>query len=221
MKKLFVPIVAVATMLAFTSCGDDVTAPEITLPTEPTGGLVIDLGDETAALKDVTAKDDKDGDVTASLKVAGLDFVGVGNLTYSVLDKANNTGTKSRPVTIKSGELKGTYEVKEIAIGENTPEALYQVTISQEASDATMLYITGFGGFEFSGAVSFVSDGRTTKMVMKSGHGGTYQGDPFTLSGDLEYKGLNKDYQVYEWNYQMNFDDEVWNYKATLTRKAK
>ena len=164
MKKLFVPIVAVATMLAFTSCGDDQTAPEITLPTE---GIVINLGDEEAALKGVTAKDDKDGDVTNALRVEGLDWVGAGELVYLVKDKANNEASLKRTnATVRSEKLKGTYVVDErgpsFLTGQDTTMT-YNVAVDEDRDSHTQIVISNF--FDAYTA-KFAGNGKSTTLAM-------------------------------------------------------
>lgn len=78
---------------------DDVTAPEIALPAsnEVVEGSTFD------ALEGVTATDDRDGDVTASLQVEGeVDTSALGEYTlvYTATDAAGNVAEATRLVTV-------------------------------------------------------------------------------------------------------------------------
>ena len=57
--------------------------------------------DDTALLKGVTAEDDKDGDITDSVRVSAMThFIEKGKrtITYIVFDQANQAGTAQRTV---------------------------------------------------------------------------------------------------------------------------
>ena len=222
MKKLFVPIVALATVLVVMSCKkDDTTKPEITVPD---AALVIELGDREAAMKDVKATDDKDGDVAKDVKVEGLDFVGVGNLTYSVKDQAGNESEQvKRKVTINSGKLGGTYLCKEIDRDDATENSFTSV-MSPDASDATKLVVTNLRDEGI--LVSFVGNGTSTDLAMISipinviDNSVTY---PATISGSAKYKSSSAGYEVYELSYEIKFDDtsiDNWRYITTATKKT-
>ncbi len=78
---------------------DDVTAPEIAFPESSE----VVKGTEFDALAGVTAADDRDGDVTASLTVAGsvdTSTLGEYTLTYTATDAAGNVAEAERVVTV-------------------------------------------------------------------------------------------------------------------------
>lgn len=78
---------------------DDVTAPEITLPTENK----VEQGADFDALAGVTATDERDGDLTSSITVEGTvdtDTLGDYELVYAVADAAGNEVTAARTVTV-------------------------------------------------------------------------------------------------------------------------
>ena len=206
MKKLLVSAVAIA--FVFASCGkEDVTAPEITVPTD---ALVMDLGDNAAALKDVTAKDDQDGDLaTANIQIQGLDFVGKSTLTYSIADKAENVGKATREATIKADKLFATY------LGTQTGTVDDSYTIeAKKSSEVTSLVITNFAGQTLS--VVFNGSGKSTIMDMEESkvNDGTYDG---IITGTLEYKKTSTSYVLTEMKYKVVWDDgEVEEYIVAL-----
>ncbi|MDP3952565.1 MAG: DUF5011 domain-containing protein [Microbacterium sp.] len=78
---------------------DDVTAPEISVPA--TGE--VEQGTEFDPLEGVTATDDRDGDLTSSIEVAGtvdVDTLGDYELVYTVSDAAGNEASVTRTVTV-------------------------------------------------------------------------------------------------------------------------
>ena len=81
----------------------DNTAPELTVPSDK---LTITKGAEANLLEGVTAKDDKDGDLTDKVKVVGnIDTAkpGVYSITYAVTDSAGNQALASRVVEVTTG----------------------------------------------------------------------------------------------------------------------
>ncbi|WP_243228577.1 immunoglobulin-like domain-containing protein [Microbacterium sp. CIAB417] len=78
---------------------DDVTAPEITLP----DSNEVEQGTAFDPLDGVTATDDRDGDLTASIEVTGsvdVDALGAYELVYTVSDAAGNETSITRTVTV-------------------------------------------------------------------------------------------------------------------------
>jgi hypothetical protein len=202
MKKLFLSIVAVATMLVFTSCTkDNETPPTITVPAT---ALTIDLGDEKTALEGVTAKDDKDVDVTSSLRVEGLNFVGVGTLTYSAEDKTGLIGTLKRPVTIKPDKLFGTYKVTENEVGGSGTD-VYDVTAKGSIAGAALLVMENFGGLGF--AVTFAGDGESTTLTMMPQDVVT-DGVDGVMTGTISYTVTNG-YLISNGQYKIVYDDGI------------
>lgn len=60
--------------------------------------------DESVLLKGVTAQDDKDGDLTASIRLYDIAVLEDGNqavVTYAVYDKSNNLGKATRVINYK------------------------------------------------------------------------------------------------------------------------
>lgn len=78
---------------------EDTTAPEMKCSEEEIT-ISVEDGDE-ALLQGISAKDNRDGDITDSVRVSSMShFVnGKRNVTYVVFDKANNVGTLERFVT--------------------------------------------------------------------------------------------------------------------------
>ena len=210
MKKLFVPIVALAAVLAFTSCGkEDQDPPVITLPD---GALVIDLGDEIAALKDVTAEDKKDGDVSSTLKVLeGLDFVGQSILKYSAKDKAGNEGFVTKSVTIRANNLFGNYSARQVP-GEDSDFDTYIVNIGA-SQDPTKLVLTGFYGQ--SGWFVVFSGNGTSELTMETK---TFNNGDITVTGKATYRKVAT-YDMYDFNFTVTDEDGSANYAVTFTRQ--
>jgi len=213
MKKLFVPIVALATMCLFTNCQKDETAPEITIPGD---ALTIDLGDATAALKGVTAKDDKDGDVTSSLKVtAGLDYVGVGTLTYSVEDKAGNVATKTRPVTIKPDKLFGQYVLTQT---DTSGSSSYPVIVDKDPDVSTVnVLVTNI--YNNTTKWIFAGDGKTMELKpIKTYMLDEGTGDAGTVTTSLKYAIIDGKYRIFSGTYSIDWEQSL-DESYTLTFK--
>jgi len=211
MKKLFVSIVALATVLVVTSCGkEDNTKPEITLPTD---ALVIDLGDEVAALVGVEAKDDKDGDVTSKVKVTGgFDFVGNSTLTYTVTDEATNTATETRPVTVKSNKLFGNYSAREVC-DDNGGIDNYLVKFD-ESSDPTKLVMSNFFN-EAGWYVVFSGDGKSMDLTMEEK---TFNQGAIVVTGKATYRKVSN-YDMYDFKFKVDDGTSAENYSVTFTRQ--
>lgn len=182
MKKLFLSVVAAAMVFTFTSCGEDLVAPEITFPTS-TETPEFELGDEKAALEGVTAKDDKDGDVTASLKVDGVNFVGKAGLTYSAIDLANNEVSVLRDAIISAKRLEGNYSVSSVDNFDPSADPytfVSNVTLSKV--DHTMLIINNFGELGYN--VDLKGNGTD---VLTAEHTIDYSGVPAKLTVTASY----------------------------------
>lgn len=107
MKKLLTILIALSLTLVLAACGEK--GGEVVPPVnvEPVLAGVEDvnltIGDDFDELDGVTATDEEDGDITASITVSGtvnLDEVGSYELTYSVTDSADATVTASRTVNV-------------------------------------------------------------------------------------------------------------------------
>ncbi len=102
-------------------CLQDRTAPEISLKGKNT--LVCTVGDSVdVLLKDMTAMDDVDGDVTDTIRVSNIYVTGEGKavVTYVAKDLSNNIGKLKREIR---------YKEKEIAAG---PEAGIETVVDSE-----------------------------------------------------------------------------------------
>lgn len=185
MKKLFLSVVAAAMVFTFTSCGDDLVAPEIVFPTS-TETPEFELGDEKAALEGVTAKDNKDGDVTASLKVDGVKFVGKAGLTYTAIDAANNEVSVLRDAIISAKRLEGNYSVESIdnLAADDDPNKSYTfpTVVALQKLDHTKLFVQNFAELEIN--VDLVGDGTG---ILTAEHSMDYSGTPAKLTVTASY----------------------------------
>ena len=100
----------------------------------------VEFGEKFDPLAGVSAKDAVDGDVTASIKVSGklnTSKAGVYTLTYTVADKAGNTATATRKVTV---EKKGTPTPTTPTTPSKTPSTpSKKPTLSNTGSDVSVL----------------------------------------------------------------------------------
>jgi hypothetical protein len=196
------------------SCVVRVVSSTLLSITFPTGTLIIDLGDEVAALQNVTAKGANGNDITDSLTIAGLNFVGKGELIYTAKD-TSGTESKTRPVIIKSDKLFGTYFVKET--NDDGYTDFYTVTVTASDGDVTKLVINNFWGEGFTAV--FEGNGKSTTLTMVP-FSATFGEWTANLTGTATYKkSATNDYVIYEcktmavWN-----DGDVDNYTAIFER---
>ncbi|MDY0276669.1 MAG: DUF5011 domain-containing protein [Acholeplasma sp.] len=100
MKKLLTILLLFAGVVALASCKkEDTTKPEI----KGVDAVEISVGDTFDPKVGVTATDDVDGDITASIVVDGtvnVERAGTYELKYTVSDKAGNTAEKKRVVVV-------------------------------------------------------------------------------------------------------------------------
>ncbi len=216
MKKVFLSTVVIAIAFAFTSCKDDITAPEITLPTDATVP-VFQLGDTEAALKDVTANDKKDGDVTANISVDGIQYVAdSATLVYSVSDEAGNIATAQRVATISAEKLFGSYTVSEIDDDLGGDPETYNVTVNESASGKGALVINNLYDNNWTIVLKGTKNVATLEAeplnITLGGENGTITGTA-TYSNDGTYKLLT-------FKYKISFTgEEPMNYTATFTKR--
>jgi predicted small lipoprotein YifL len=193
MKKLFVPIVALATVFVFTSCGSDIT---INIPSED---LTIDLGDREAALKDVTAKGKKDipkEDIT----IVGLEWVGDATLTYTAKEESA-TETKTREATVKADKLFGNYRVEETDLVNGGTDT-YNVTVVSSAKGVTKLVISNFLDLNFS--ATFAGDGKSTTLTMEPME---LSSGVATVTGTAKYHAQGTGYEIFDCQYEVTYSD--------------
>jgi len=210
MKRLFVPFVALATVLVFTSCGGDITF------TGLDKDLTIDLGDRTAALEGVSAKG-KSSIPKEDITIIGLDFVGEGKLTYTAKEDSE-TGTDTRNVTVKPDKLFATYKVVETYLGEGGGTDNFDVVV-KESSVVTKLIVTGFMGNP-SWTATFVGDGKSMDLTMERlelGDGA----DKAYITGSAKYLSNASGYSIYQMTYEAEYSDEspTDKFSATLEKR--
>ena len=204
MRKLFVPFVAMATVLVFTSCGG------ITF-TGLEKDLTIDLGDRTAALDGVSAKGKKDipkEDIT----IVGLDFVGVGELTYTAKEDSE-TGTDTRKVSVKPDKLFNEYAVVELDVI-NSGTDQYNVEV-KKSTDALKLLISNFLGMGYVATFGGVEKSMTLKMEELELDNGAAK-----VNGTAKYHTENG-YEIYEAEYEVTYSDgsPADKFKSTLRKR--
>jgi hypothetical protein len=215
MKKIFVVIIAAMSLSLFTvACGDDgkkgkdndITPPTISFSNNDT--LIVDLGDKTAALSEVTATDDVDGDVTRSIKLLSeteLETVGPTTLKYTVSDAANNQGTAERPAIIKSRKLAGSYEA-EIAAKGNLP---IKFTMTVAELETVKLSMENFHNRGIWGKIIAVPDGTgKLKIDVKGTFYDDVEGYAFqAITGQVFYKNDNGKYVIESITYILDPGD--------------
>ena len=216
MKKLFLSTIALAMVFVFTSCKDDVTPPEITLPTDASVP-VFQLGDKTAALNGVTAKDKKDGDVTSNLGVEGLEYVdSAATLIYSVSDEAANMAVATRTATISAEKLFGSYTISEMDDDLGGDPEVYNVTVAESASGKSTLVINNL----YDANWTVVLKGNKGAATLEANPLGIeLGGERGTLTGTATYSN-NGTYAILTFKYQIAFTGkESMHYTATFTKK--
>ena len=183
---------------------------EITFPDVP---LVIDLGDEYAALNGVRAKDAKGRDVTNSLKVTNLDYVGNGSLTYSAEDNEGNIATKIRPVTIKSNKLLGKYTSNITG-----PSSLHFNSANVTSSSKNTELVISSLIYSNSSAV-FAGDGTSTVLTMIPTSITNDSGREGNITGHVTYKNIAGKYELYEGRYTITWNNGgSENFSATFLK---
>lgn len=114
---------------------EDHTPPVITC-VEDTIKLSV-FADDAELLKGVSAEDDKDGDITNSVRVSGMSHFtqkGKRNITYIVFDKANQAGTAERIVEYTDYTSPKIYLLKALRYSLNDP-ARTNVSTNMSAED--------------------------------------------------------------------------------------
>ncbi len=116
-------ICAIATMIygALFVLTDDTKPPQITMDSQI---LDVSVGaDETALLAGVTAKDDKDGDVTSGIlveKISSLKSDHTATVTYAAFDSAGNVAKATRTVCYTDYQAPRFYQVKALTLVANS-----------------------------------------------------------------------------------------------------
>ena len=203
MKKLFISTIVLMGVFFFASCGGkeptpagDVTPPVIVLPIDAST-LVVNLGDKDAVMKDVTARDDEDGNITSSIELnADLDVIGETEVEYVVFDKAKNKTIAKRKVMIRSGKLAKKYFVEPIDV---TGEHEITVTESETVNLQIESYLFG------TTKPTYVPDGKG-KLKMRE-FGAMDGGRPCTFSGNVKYEKVGDNtYNIVSMEYTATYN---------------
>ena len=99
------------------------------VPTIHASDKTITVGDKFNPLKDVTAKDNEDGDLTSKIKVikntVDTKKAGTYNVTYKVADSQGASVTKTIKVTVKAATVKSDKENVSVETGDQTNVGLF------------------------------------------------------------------------------------------------
>ena len=213
-RAIFATVSVVSLAVIFTACPGgtdpeekDITPPVISVPVDPEIPIV-DLGDKIAVLKDITARDDVDGDVTTSIKViSDVETVGLDTIRFEVSDKAGNRATATRVVMVSAAKLAGQYDVfyKEKG-GDNEYQFMNGFVVTENA--AIRLRATGFHNKPYT--ITLSGDGtRQLKIEEHSDydHGAVI----YILSGEITFeKGENGKYDLKTIEYKYTPESPVY-----------
>jgi hypothetical protein len=161
----------------------DTTKPQLKVPA--TGSIKV--GDRFDALSGVSATDDVDGDLTAAVTVQGTvdaSRTGTYTLTYSVSDKAGNTTTAIRTVTVAKGMIAGSKprivgsakvgKTLKVKVGRWSPKPSFRYTwyangkIVKTTSSPNLKVSKKWAGKRLKVMVTGTHAGYTTKTVTSS-----------------------------------------------------
>jgi len=158
MKKRNFIIIAIVALIGvafvFNACkSEDTIAPVVTLTGNPTYDVILN---SPASWVDpgATSKDDKDGDLSSTIKVTGTvdkNLAKEYTITYSSTDAAGNTGTATRKVTVynEAKDIVGTYQVDDVSNGVSS-KYTENVTVSLIVNNK--IHFAKFGNYS-NGAV--------------------------------------------------------------------
>ncbi|MEK6615130.1 MAG: DUF5011 domain-containing protein [Bacteroidota bacterium] len=151
-KQIFIAcsVLFTAGMIFMAGCAkNDTSAPTVSL--KGSSSMTISLNTTTSD-PGATAKDDEDGDITASVTSdwstkVDVNLKGTVTVTYSVSDAAGNTGTVERTVTVVNDAdfLIGNYGVTETC--QTSPVSPYNASITTSNTQNKIFSISDFGGF--------------------------------------------------------------------------
>lgn len=208
--KLFLSALVIgAGTLVFTGCGDDdLSSPVIVLVGDDP--FIVVLGG-TYADPGVTATDNEDGDVTANVttdaSAVNEDVVNKYEVTYSVTDKAGNTGTATRDVWVAAVKTSytGTYNVTETCSDGGT--YTYDVTVSPGGATDEII-LNNFGGYGTTVNVVASLDGDLgDEIVINYTTGGaTFTGTGNLTEGSITDMKMNIDYVASDGSSSLNCD---------------
>jgi hypothetical protein len=148
--------------LIFTGCKkDDTTAPVVTIvgsdQTISLQGTYTELG--------ATANDDEDGALTPSSSgTVDVNHTGTYTITYSATDKAGNTGTATRTVTVKNDveSMTGTYT----CTISGSPNYVYTQTITASPTTNRRILFGKFG--DYAGNTGIYADVTGSTITLPS-----------------------------------------------------
>lgn len=131
------------------SCGNDVRAPEIILSGKTKDTIELNTSYSEPGY---TARDKKDGDITAKVMVSGSvnpNKTGDYSIKYEVIDKAGNLDKAERNVHVfnKSNYLAGTYLVNEVVKGANPGQYTYIINAKGSETKNMQLELNNFGSY--------------------------------------------------------------------------
>lgn len=228
-----IAIIATASLaLVFTGCPKPETEPEpdTSLPIIKVANdtIEVDLGDKTAVLKDVTASDDTDGDITASIKITNenaLESIGYNTIFFEVSDAAGNKATAKRVVMVKSEKLVGRYDVT-LTTPENPNANIppYVLDIKYTGRLAAVPFHGRFNNITYDQTVYFEGDGAGRLKIAAGQRLISGQGE-WKISGEAKFESVDatkKNYKIVSMEYQLVLDDMqsvTENYKAVCVKR--
>ncbi len=191
-------------------CGtDDLSTPTIVL--EGDDPLIVTLGGSYTD-PGFTASDDEDGDVSANVSVddsdVDTDMIGEYEVSYTVTDKAGNTGTTIRTVRVvmDKAHYEGTYQVHEICdidgdgIKGETDVAFeindYTVDVNPGTGDGKLLF-DNFGAYLVTVEVFFsgtLNDVLTVDDFNPAGSTVYFSADGIVTTGTVDAIRFDLDY---------------------------
>jgi len=154
MKKIILSVAALTMIVGatlFTSCtADDTSAPVITLTDDDAAHNVV-VYKSAANYTDpgATATDSEDGEITPIVTgTVDMNSAGDYTLTYTATDKAGNTATKTRTVSVDAAAyVQGNYTVSGTFDGD--PDDLYTSdNITKSPQSANRIYFNNFCAYQ-------------------------------------------------------------------------
>lgn len=190
-------------------CGDDdLSSPVINLDGD--NPLTVVLGG-TYTEPGFTATDNEDGDVTANVTTdesdVNTDMIGKYEVSYSVSDKAGNTGTEIRDVYVAAVKTSytGTYNVSETCSDGGT--YTYDVAISPGGATDEII-LNNFGGYGTTvNVVASISGDLGDDITINYTTGGaTFTGTGTLTDGSITDMKMNIDYVASDGSSSLNCD---------------
>ena len=226
--KTFRTIIAVVGLaLVFAGCPGTKTEelPDVTSPTinVPSGVIEVGLGDKDAVSKGVTASDEKDGDLTKSIRLLSeVERIGLDTVKFEVTDAAGNKGMATRIIKVKSGKLAGKYNVHYKDVKPPNKGGTYPIEVFE---DATVRLIVSTFHYFTARQITLISDG-TKRLKIEEGLF-PHDGDRYHLEGSVTFESADatkSQYNLVSFNYVFTPDNPslgVQEYTATCERLGK